>query len=485
MMMILLLLAASALASTPLRVATWNVETLGAPGDSEYEAALDVALRLGADVLCFNEIGSATDASYLATFAEDAGYSSYAVASGGPFGSDRSACLSDYSLIAEEWSAADLSGDAGANDLTRNFLAITIDLPTEEEDVVILSTHYKSGSSNEDELRRAIEVRRTQQLMAFYAGMPTVFMGDLNADQEDGPGYPATFTSLPSSLPSSWVLGADLQVELAAGLLNDPFALLSSSGVVLAAAQVDGSPSTRPSSGRRLDYIVVSGDMEADAVAEVYNSELDGTSGLLSWTGQPLDAALSLEASDHLPVVVDLWVGPANLAPTASISALPTVVAGSGLHMDAGPSVDTDGHLTAWTWDFGDGTGATGSSVDHVWTTAGSYTLTLVVTDDDGATASASMVIEVQAANIAPVSQPGGPYGSTTRRQVHFSGLGSSDVDGNIVSYQWNFGDGMVGSGVKPRHLYTRKGNYTATLVVTDDKGATHSATAAVRITRP
>jgi PKD repeat protein len=481
----LLLLAASALASTPLRVATWNVETLGAPGDSEYEAALDVALRLGADVLCFNEIGSATDASYLATFAEDAGYSSYAVASGGPFGSDRSACLSDYSLIAEEWSAADLSGDASANDITRNFLAITIDLPTEQDDVVILSTHYKSGSSNEDELRRAIEVRRTQQLMAFYANMPTVFMGDLNADQGDGPGYPAIFTSLPSTLPSSWVLGSDLQPEIAAGLLNDPFSVLSASGVVLGATQVDGSPTTRPSSGRRLDYIVVSADLAADAVAEVYNSALDGTLGLLSWTGQPLDASLSLDASDHLPVVVDLWVGPPNVAPTAAISALPTVVAGSSLHLDGTTSADSDGTITGWTWDFGDGSQSTGSAVDHVWANSGPYTVVLTVTDDDGATARANMVIEVQAANIAPVSQPGGPYSSTTRRQVRFSGLASTDVDGHIASYQWNFGDGTVGSGVNPRHLYTRRGNYTATLVVTDDQGATHSASAAVRITRP
>jgi chitodextrinase/exonuclease III len=482
-MVMFLLFAAFALASTPVRVATWNVETLGNPGDPEYEAALDVALRLGADVLCFNEIGSAADAASLATFVVDSGYATYAVAGGAPFGSDRSACLSDYPLLAEEWTAADISGDPNANDITRNFLAVTVSLP--DSDLVLISSHYKSGSSNEDELRRAVEVRRTQQLFATYSGLSTVFFGDLNADVNDGPGYPATFTSLPTSLPASWELGSDLQPELAVGLLNDPFALLSSSGVVLDAAQVDGSASTRPSSGRRLDYIVVSADLADSAVAEVYNSELDATSGLLSWTGLPLDSTLSLAASDHLPVVADLVVGPPNVAPMAAISGPTTAVAGTAIRLDGGGSSDPDGNVVGWTWDFGDGQQASGPVVDHNWAAAGSYTVQLQVTDDAGATGTFSIVVEVQPPNLAPVSQAGGPYTSTTRRVVRFSGLGSTDADGTIVSYQWRFGDGTVGTGPKPTHLYTRQGNYTATLVVVDNDGASHSSSASVRITRP
>ncbi len=66
---------------------------------------------------------------------------------------------------------------------------------------------------------------------------------------------------------------------------------------------------------------------------------------------------------------------------------------------------------------------------------------------------------------------------------VSFNGSGSSDPDGSIVSYAWNFGDGSTGSGVSTSHTYNSAGNYTATLIVTDDSGQTASDNITINVT--
>ena len=67
---------------------------------------------------------------------------------------------------------------------------------------------------------------------------------------------------------------------------------------------------------------------------------------------------------------------------------------------------------------------------------------------------------------------------------VQFAGTASSDPDAGdaIVSYAWNFGDGATATGSTAAHTYAANGSYTATLTVTDRRGATGSATAAVTV---
>ena len=68
---------------------------------------------------------------------------------------------------------------------------------------------------------------------------------------------------------------------------------------------------------------------------------------------------------------------------------------------------------------------------------------------------------------------------------VQFDGLGSTDPDGTVVAYDWTFGDGQVGTGPKPSHLYDWPGVYTATLTVTDNAGATASASVTLTVSAP
>ncbi|HEV2207408.1 MAG TPA: choice-of-anchor D domain-containing protein [Verrucomicrobiae bacterium] len=81
-----------------------------------------------------------------------------------------------------------------------------------------------------------------------------------------------------------------------------------------------------------------------------------------------------------------------------------------------------------------------------------------------------------------PVANPGGPYTGTALQSIQFSGTGSSDPDGTIATYQWDFGDGTTGTGSNPTHTYAVAGTYTVTLIVTDSQGSRNAATTTAAI---
>ncbi len=117
---------------------------------------------------------------------------------------------------------------------------------------------------------------------------------------------------------------------------------------------------------------------------------------------------------------------------------------------------------------------AAGNSVDLSQTTAG----------DDYATS--SLTVTVQAAppgTIPPTADPGGPYVGSVGNSIAFDGSNSFDLDGNLDSYEWDWGDATsAGSGVSPSHAYSEVGNYTVTLTVTDDDGHTDDETVVVQV---
>lgn len=82
-----------------------------------------------------------------------------------------------------------------------------------------------------------------------------------------------------------------------------------------------------------------------------------------------------------------------------------------------------------------------------------------------------------------PVADAGPDQSAFVDAPVAFDGSASADVDGTIVSYQWDFGDGSSGSGVAVSHVYASAGIYTATLTVTDDHAMTGQDSAVATIT--
>ncbi len=89
---------------------------------------------------------------------------------------------------------------------------------------------------------------------------------------------------------------------------------------------------------------------------------------------------------------------PTNQSPIASFQATPTTGAAPlTVQFDAASSSDSDGQISLWSWNFGDGNAAIGASTQNTYTVAGSYTTTLTVTDDDGATNQATFDVSVTA----------------------------------------------------------------------------------------
>jgi serralysin len=75
------------------------------------------------------------------------------------------------------------------------------------------------------------------------------------------------------------------------------------------------------------------------------------------------------------------------------------------------------------------------------------------------------------------------PTSGTAPLAVNFSSVGSTDSDGSIASYSWNFGNGATSSAANPTYTYNQAGTYTATLTVTDNLGATGTDTVVVTVT--
>ena len=84
-----------------------------------------------------------------------------------------------------------------------------------------------------------------------------------------------------------------------------------------------------------------------------------------------------------------------------------------------------------------------------------------------------------------PGADPNGPYTGTVGNPVALDGSGSSDPDGTIVAYDWDFGDSSTGTGETPSHTYAAPGTYTVTLTVTDNDGGTGMATTTAVISGP
>ncbi|HEV8361280.1 MAG TPA: PKD domain-containing protein, partial [Candidatus Thermoplasmatota archaeon] len=143
-------------------------------------------------------------------------------------------------------------------------------------------------------------------------------------------------------------------------------------------------------------------------------------------------------------------------------------------------STDADGTVTGWLWAFGDGATSTERNPTHTYSRLGTFQVDLTASDNDGGTHTAE-IAKVKVKNLHPRS---GAASSTTEANrvdpVQFTDQ-SSDPDGSVAAWLWNFGDGTTSAEQNPAHTFGSLGTFTVGLHVTDDDGDT-SDVASVQI---
>ncbi len=193
--------------------------------------------------------------------------------------------------------------------------------------------------------------------------------------------------------------------------------------------------------------------------------------------------------SPSLDVITDPAPPPTNVAPVVTISAPAdgsSFTEGDSVIFMAAASDTEDGDLSAsliWTSSLNGALngGAAAASFSTSTLSVGTHTITATATDSGALSGSGAITVTVAAANQAPTAAFSSPCTGLICRFTD----GSSDGDGSVVSWSWGFGDGNASTVQNPSHGYAAGGTYTVTLTVTDDGGASESASQGVTVSEP
>ena len=152
----------------------------------------------------------------------------------------------------------------------------------------------------------------------------------------------------------------------------------------------------------------------------------------------------------------------------------------------SGSSDPNPGQSLSYSWNFGDGSTASGVAPSHRYSSPGTYTVKLTVTDSLAYSGSTSHQVTVSADDVPSASLAVSSSSIHAGMPASFDASGSREPDGTITQYHWDFGDRSgTASGVKPQHVYRHGGRYTVVLSVTDSGGQTSQTTRSVDVTGP
>ncbi|MCX6668018.1 MAG: carboxypeptidase regulatory-like domain-containing protein [Euryarchaeota archaeon] len=172
--------------------------------------------------------------------------------------------------------------------------------------------------------------------------------------------------------------------------------------------------------------------------------------------------------------------GITNHPPVANLSAGEPYVGFIGIPVtfDGSLSNDSDGNITKWFWNFGEGTNGSGEIVTHIYSIVGTYTVTLTVTDNDNATDSDTTTVVIRVQNKAP-SNPTIDGPATGNKNVNCSyTVLSTDANNDTIKYTFDWGDGTTesskflpnGTSCTRNHSWTKAGKYTIKVTATDNQ---------------
>jgi PKD repeat protein len=144
-------------------------------------------------------------------------------------------------------------------------------------------------------------------------------------------------------------------------------------------------------------------------------------------------------------------------------------------------TTDPEGQPLTYNWNFGDGTTSTSANPSHTYTAAGTYTAQLTASDGTSNTVSSGLKITVSGYLPPVVAVSASALTGVAPLAVVFSSAGTTDPEGQPLTYSWNFGDGTTSTSANPSHTYTAAGSYTAQLTASD--GTTNAISSTLNIT--
>ena len=205
-----------------------------------------------------------------------------------------------------------------------------------------------------------------------------------------------------------------------------------------------------------------------------------------------VDAVEALSGYDLLsllPDKVERAVESGTRPPFARIDAPAATLEGSTIDLNGAASFDPNGSVVSYAWNFGDGTTATGASVSHTYAQDGDYTVTLIVTDNDGLEDEITTTVTVN--NVAPaIAAPADTSGLLPGEPYTASGsFSDSGADSWTATADYGDGEGTVALELSATHftlshVYDAAGTFTVTVRVADDDTAT-TASVTVRVISP
>ena len=273
-------------------------------------------------------------------------------------------------------------------------------------------------------------------------------------------------------------------------------------------ATVTVSDTTSPTASADVpDQVVKNSTFEVDGSASADNGQIDSYSwdfgdnttksgvtashsyaenGTYNVTLTVTDAAGNSNSATQMVTVTDND----TQSPVAALSAPGSVTVGENVTLDASDSSD-DGNIVEYRWDFnGDDSidaNTSSATTQHSYESSDDYNATVTVVDSAGKKDSAMQTISVQkqSSDESPTAAFDAPSSTHVGTNFTVDASASADPDGQIASYEWDFGDGKAsvnGKDVTYAYDGTGGGTYTITLTVTDNDGNTDTTSKQISV---
>jgi PKD repeat protein len=203
-----------------------------------------------------------------------------------------------------------------------------------------------------------------------------------------------------------------------------------------------------------------------------------GQDGIITATGPGTASIIARSLAD--PTAIDsMFVSVENLVASFTVTP-PAGEAHTEFSVDASSSA---GNIVDYEWDFGDGNTASGQTTKHIYNETSVFTVTLSVTSSSGARAVSQRLVSTTGEPIALIAA--NPLAGNPPLEVHFDASGSFSPKGQIVSWDWDYGNGDVETGENVQYIFQAPGLFTVSLTVEDVDGQTATDSTQIRVNTP